>query len=70
MYAEVLQARRGSRFPASPVRRLQWAVLPVHSGTPDTLIKSGDIVFVFSKRYMADAQTISVWSLRIPDLSS
>ena len=26
----------------------------------DTLIKSGDIVFVFSKRYMADAQTISV----------
>lgn len=26
----------------------------------ETLIKSGDIVFVFSKRYMADAQTISV----------
>ena len=26
----------------------------------DTLIKSCDIVFVFSKRYMADAQTISV----------
>ena len=26
----------------------------------DTLIKSGDIVFVFSKRYMSDAQTISV----------
>ena len=26
----------------------------------DTLIKTGDIVFVFSKRYMADAQTISV----------
>ena len=26
----------------------------------DTLIKSGDIVFVFSKRYMADAQTINV----------
>ncbi len=25
----------------------------------ETLIKSGDIVFVFSKRYMADAQTIS-----------
>lgn len=26
----------------------------------ETLIKSGDIVFVFSKRYMVDAQTISV----------
>lgn len=26
----------------------------------ETLIKSGDIIFVFSKRYMADAQTISV----------
>ena len=26
----------------------------------DVAIKSGDIVFVFSKRYMADAQTISV----------
>ena len=38
------------------IRRGDNAIVP----NGDTLIKSGDIVFVFSKRYMADAQTISV----------
>lgn len=38
------------------IRRGDNAIIP----NGDTLIKSGDIVFVFSKRYMADAQTISV----------
>ena len=38
------------------IRRGDNAIVP----NGDTLIKSGDIVFMFSKRYMADAQTISV----------
>ena len=38
------------------IRRGDNAIVP----NGDTLIKTGDIVFVFSKRYMADAQTISV----------
>lgn len=38
------------------IRRGDEAIVP----NGDTLIKSGDIVFVFSKRYMADAMTISV----------
>lgn len=40
------------------MRAMLQAVQVLRNG--DTLIKSGDIVFVFSKRYMADAQTISV----------
>ena len=38
------------------IRRGDNAIVP----NGDPLIKTGDIVFVFSKRYMADAQTISV----------